>query len=173
MLSIKNPFGPRCGIVIFSKIPLVNPKFISYSYPKKVFVPLYTKLAQQGILSAEFKNLSLRIATTHLSSDNVHDLKPKNKLYNLIHTQSQQAVVFANKYSKNESLILAGDFNIAKDSILYQELLENAKVIDVFAREDTPSYFPDRVSYFYRAPADRCDFIFYKSQKNKINVLST
>src|SRR6266404_5089093 len=86
----KNPFGPRGGLAIFSKIPLIDPKFRSFSYPEKTFVPLYTKLAQQGILSAEIKELSLRIATTHFSSDTVHELTPANKLYNLIHSQSQQ-----------------------------------------------------------------------------------
>jgi endonuclease/exonuclease/phosphatase family metal-dependent hydrolase len=169
----KNPFGPRGGLVIFSKIPLTDPKFRSFSYPKNAFVPLYTKLAQQGILSAEIKELSLRIATTHFSSDTVHELTPANKLYNLIHSQSLQAAEFVNSTKNSESLILAGDFNIAKQSLLYKEFVTSTKVVDTFGKDTTPTYLPDRVSYFYRSPAGRPDNIYIKSSRRNIKILKT
>src|SRR6266567_3668477 len=65
----KNPLGPRGGLVIFSKFKLVNPRFITFSYPQNTYVPVYTKIAQQGMLSAEIDQTSLRIITTHLASD--------------------------------------------------------------------------------------------------------
>ncbi|SRR6266568_2685885 len=169
----KNPFGPRGGLVIFSKLPLSNLEFVSFSYPPKTFIPIYTRLAQQGILSAQIEDFSIRIATTHLSSDTIHNLTPKNKLYYLIKSQSQEVATVINRYAQEQSLILAGDFNIAKKSALYQEFLHKAQANDVFANDEKPTYFPDRVSYFYRAPADRCDYIFYKTRQKRIAVRSS
>jgi endonuclease/exonuclease/phosphatase family metal-dependent hydrolase len=169
----KNTFGPKGGLVIFSKIPLTDPKFHSFSYPDKAFVPLYTKLAQQGILSAELKDKRLRIVTTHFSSDTVHDLSPANKLYTLIHSQSRQTAEFVNSIANVESLILAGDFNIGKYSKLYREFVTSTKVVDVFGKDDVPTYLPDRVSYFYRSPAGRPDNIYIKSARKNIKILKT
>lgn len=170
----KNPFGPRGGLVIFSKFKLVKPDFVSFSYPEKTHVPVYTKLAQQGILSAEIKDSNLRILTTHLSSDNTHELTPENLLYPLIKNQSEEVARVANKFSQNNaSIILAGDFNIAKHSQLYTALLHNTKLTDVFEKDEIPTYYPDRVSYFYRSPQSRCDFIFVTSAHKNIKIRAT
>jgi endonuclease/exonuclease/phosphatase family metal-dependent hydrolase len=170
----KNFYGPLGGLVIFSKIPLTDPAFKTFSFPKKAVVPWYTRVMRHGILSAKVKNVPVRVATTHLSSDNVHDLTPKNTLYNLIKSQSEETAAWVNQYSsQEESLVLAGDFNIAKNSQLYQDLLVAAKITDAYAKADTPTYFPDRVSYFYQAPKDRCDFIFYKNGKKKLKIQTT
>lgn len=170
----KNPFGPRGGLVIFSKYKLVNPQFKSYSYPQNTYVPLYTKIAQQGILKAEIEQTNIRIITTHLSSDNTHELTTENKLYNLIKSQSQEIADVINKYvADKKSLIIAGDFNIAKRSSLYTNFLKSTQVSDVFEKDEIPTYYPDRVSYFYQSPKSRCDFIFVKSAHKNFKILKT
>lgn len=174
VLFQKNPFGPRGGLVIFSKNKLVNPAFFTFSYPKNAHIPLYTKIAQQGILSADIDQTAIRIITTHLTSDTVHDLKPHNKLYTLIKNQSKEVITLINNYSQTEKLlIIAGDFNIAKHSELYNAMLKNAKLNDTFEKDETPTYSPQRIPYFYAADADRCDYIFTKSGDKKITVIKT
>jgi endonuclease/exonuclease/phosphatase family metal-dependent hydrolase len=167
----KNLFGPRGGLVIFSKHPLVEKSDFSYSHPKGAFVPFYTTLAQPGMLSAIVKPFAIRIVTTHLSSDNEHNLTPKNKLYNLIRSQSEEAANVINRYTKQaESVVVAGDFNIAKGSVLYQSFLQNTALTDIYAKEVQPTYDPERVQFFYRAPADRCDFIFIDPREKRIRT---
>lgn len=61
--------------------------------------------------------------------------------------------------------------NIAKHSMLYDEFLKKTDVIDVFERDETPTYYPDRVSYFYKSPQGRCDYIFIKSPHNSFKIL--
>lgn len=168
----KNPFGPRGGLVIFSKIKLVNPAFFTFSYPKKAHIPLYTKIAQQGILSADIDQPAIRLITTHLTSDTVHDLKPHNKLYKLIKNQSEEVVKLINNYSETKKLlIIAGDFNIAKHSELYEAMMRNAELKDIFEKDETPTYSPQRIPYFYAADADRCDYIFAKSTGREIKIV--
>src|SRR5579862_4765564 len=102
----KNPFGPRGGLVIFSKHKLVEPKFFTFTYPDNTYVPLYTKAARLGILSAQIEQIPIHIFTTHLSSDVTHDLTSKNKLYKLIKNQSEEAANLINTYSQKEKSLI-------------------------------------------------------------------
>ena len=170
----KNIFGPRGGVVIFSKIPLTDQVFTDYKYHKGTYVPFYNRLACHGVLSAQIEGSPLRILASHLSSDTTHTLTPKNKLYNLIHSQSQQAAELINATVQKEfSVIFTVDLNIAKHTALYEEFLDKTKAEDAFAKDEFPTYYPDRVSYFYKSPESRCDFIFFKSPLKKIKVQET
>jgi endonuclease/exonuclease/phosphatase family metal-dependent hydrolase len=169
----KNIFGPSGGLAIFSKLPLVNEKFSRFTYPKKITIPFYTKIVQHGVLFATIEPFSIQIATSHLSSDTVHNLTPKNRLYDLIKSQSEQLADFINNNYKKDPLILTCDMNIAKHSTLHDSFLEKSEAIDVFEKDETPTYYPDRVSYFYKAPQGRCDYIFIKSPHNKFKIMST
>jgi endonuclease/exonuclease/phosphatase family metal-dependent hydrolase len=167
----KNPVGPKGGLVIFSRYQLTNKTVFTYTYPTNATVPFYTRLAQPSILSALIHPFGVRIVTTHLSSDNVHDLSPENKLYLLIQSQSKEAAEQINLLKKGkEPIILAGDFNIAKGSALYKTLLHQSELTDMYAKEEQPTYDPKRVKFFYRAPADRCDFIFIDPRGKRIKT---
>src|SRR5882672_6943780 len=41
--------GPRGGLVIFSKLPLSNQDYQTYSFPSNAHAPFYWKIATQGI----------------------------------------------------------------------------------------------------------------------------
>ena len=168
----KTSFGPRGGLAIFSKVPLVNPQYFSYTNPKNVFIPIYDKVVRHGILSAQLENTNIKIVTTHLSSDTTHVLTPENKLYPLISVQAKELADFIHK-NKSFSSIIALDFNIAKHSVLYEKFLKETSVSDVFDKDEVPTYYPDRVSYFYQSPQSRIDFIFVKSVHKNFKIIKT
>jgi len=169
----KNPLGPRGGLVIFSKLKLTTKEFFTYIRPSHANVPLYVPLAQPGMLSAIIESFGIRICTTHLSSDVVHNLTPKNKLYQLIKSQTQEAAKLVNQYTKNGyPLILTGDFNIAKHSDLHEEFIKQTSASDVFVKEERPTYDPDRTTFFYKSPPGRIDFIFTKSRQEIKPILT-
>lgn len=146
----KSIFGPRGGLVIFSKYPLSHREYVAYSFPKAARAQFYWKIAKQGMLSCMIEDFSIRLITTHLSSDTEHNLTPENRLYTLIANQLNEAADTINKYTKTGiPLILTGDFNIAKHSTLYQKFVKQAKVYDIFGNIDKPTYSPDRIKYFY------------------------
>jgi endonuclease/exonuclease/phosphatase family metal-dependent hydrolase len=171
---VYKPFslGLYGGLAIYSKIPLVFESFHVYSYPKGIFVPPYTRLARSGILVAKCRDIPLRLVTTHLSSDVVHNLTPQSKFYKLISTQLEQAVDLFTNLSKKAPVIMTGDFNISNRSTLYDSFLERTKAQDVFKGDVTPSYNFNRIPYIYPAQtSERIDYIFYKGQA-PLNVLS-
>lgn len=171
----KNPLGPRGGLVIFSKIPFSDKSYFAYSYPKKGFIPWYAYLAQHGILSCSLPSFSLRLSTTHLSSDFVHDLTPKDKFYLYIKSQAEEAAVEFNKMvNKFQSVILAGDFNIAKGSELYQSFVRTTKATDIFKDDNDPTYYNDRIPFVFTAVSpNRIDTVFVRSNKQAITTKKT
>lgn len=170
----KSIIGPKGGLVIFSKFPLIHKEYVTYSYPTNARVPFYTKIVQNGVLTCTIQPFSLRLCATHLSSDTVHNLFPEHKFYKLIRNQMLEAAVAVNHYAKRgESVIIVGDFNIAKHSQLYREFLKNSNAIDIFASEDQPTYYPDRIPYIYPAIApNRIDYMFLSSNA-KVRIRKT
>ena len=171
----KNILGPRGGLAIFSKYPLTQQEFLKYSFPGGAAVPFYTKIAQPGLLSCTIKDFSLRIGTTHLSSDLVHKLTPKDKLYKLIKSQSQEAAAQVNRYAeKFDTTLLMGDFNIAKHSELYTSFLAQTQTKDLFANDELKTYYRDRFNYIYTAyNSERIDYMFLKTATNKLKITKT
>ncbi len=166
----KNPLGPKGGLAIFSKLPLTNTEFTTYSIPKKARFPFHTKLAQNGVLSSTIESFPLRICTTHLTSDIEHNLTPKNIYYSLIQGQSIEAANIFNNYAKDgQSTIMTGDFNIAKHSSFYVEFLRKTNAIDVFAKDETATYYKERLGFYFKAVASsRIDYIFCKAKNIKL-----
>lgn len=164
-----SPFGVYGGLAIYSKVPISFEEFHLYSYPQGTAIPFYTRLAKSGILVCKLQDVPLRLATTHLTTDTVHNITPKNKRYNLIRSQILQA---ADLFTHNEtSIVLTGDFNTAKNSMLYNEFLKTTDAIDSFSEFDDITYSPQRTPYRFPAEvASRIDFIFYKQHKNRIKM---
>ena len=168
-IAKRSPFGLFGGLAIYSKLPLTFEEFHLYSYPPGTAIPFYTRLAKSGILVCNLQDIPLRLATTHLTTDTVHNITPKNKRYNLIRSQILQA---ADLFKDDEkSIVLTGDFNTAKHSMLYNEFLKTTDAIDTFSEFEDITYSPERTPYRFPAEqASRIDFVFYKSHKTRITM---
>jgi exonuclease III len=166
----KNPLGPRGGLVIFSKLPLSKPNFHTYSIPKNARFPFHARFEKKGVLSSIIEPFSITISTTHLTSDDEHNLTPKNDYYSLIKSQSIEAANVFNNYAKSgQPIIMTGDFNIAKHSILYNEFLEATHANDIFEKDETATYYKERLGFYFKALAsNRIDYIFYKAKNVQI-----
>lgn len=162
-----SPFGLYGGLAIYSKVPLTFQRYHIYTYPPGTAIPFYTRLARSGILVCQLQDVPLTLATTHLTTDTVHDLTPKNKYYNLIRSQILQAAELFRE--TEQSVILTGDFNTAKGSLLYKEFLQVTGAKDTFAATDKITYSPERTPYRFPAEEEsRIDYIFYKENKDTI-----
>ncbi|HSX10011.1 MAG TPA: endonuclease/exonuclease/phosphatase family protein [Candidatus Saccharimonadales bacterium] len=169
-----NPLGPRGGLVIFSKTKLTDTNFFTYSFPKEASVPFYAPISQPGMLISKCRDYQINIATTHLSSDIEHDLTPKNRLYALIKNQLEECANVVKRYAKNnDSFILAGDFNIAKESQLYKNFKSETSLEDIFISKNKPTYDPTRIKYFYKAKEGICDYVWLKTVTKQVAVAKT
>ncbi len=169
-------YGPKGGLVIFSKIPLEKVAYKTYSklgnFKNK---SIYSKFVRNGVLLCKVKNMPLFILNTQVITDFEFDWSSQNRFYQSVSSQVDEAAKIINNLSeKGHAVLAAGDFNIAKGAKLYLDFLNNSKAVDLFGHYSHPTYYRDRLNYLFKGKkSDRIDFIFLKNNKRKIDVIST
>lgn len=167
--------GPRGGVVIFSKIPFERVEYIDFNdrgnYTNKAITGQVTR---KGILLAQLKNSQTWILTTHLIQNSDYPWienvwSENNKFSGLIQSQlDQTASVVKTLVGAGTDVVLTGDFNIPKRTNLYKLFIKDAKVVDAFAKFNSPTYHASFIPE--TANAERLDYIFYSSPRNKISA---
>jgi len=168
-------YGPKGGLVILSKMPLENITYRSFtSLGSLINLSFYTHLIKNGILMAKVKNHPLYIMNTHLVTDWEFEWSPQNHYYATVQTQVREVIKQVNLLTKRgQSVLLMGDFNMKKHSRLYEELLQQTSMSDVFKSETFPTYHCDRLDYKFKGlTSERIDFLFLKEEKTKMHVKS-
>ena len=164
-------YGPRGGLVIFSKHPLTDIEYINFqkrgSLLNKSFV---AKVIRNGILTATILKTSMVILNTHLTPNMDYNYSQNNRYSKFSEAQLiQLAQVIKDFVADDKKVLLGGDLNAAKNSYLYKTFLSLSKAIDIFAREDSPTQHQE----YYPAHQEvtRIDYIFYAG-KSKPKILS-
>ncbi len=166
-------FGPRGGLVVFSRYPLEKAKYTDFhkhgSLRNKTFV---AKIIQNGILRTKIKNSSFTILNTYITSGADQNWSETSKFHNLKFLQLQQLSLATELEKKmGNDVVIAGDFNIHKNSTLYKEFLKLTKVVDLFADSTEPTihkrFLPDE------AMLPRLDYIFTNLTGFDIKTIST
>jgi endonuclease/exonuclease/phosphatase family metal-dependent hydrolase len=166
-------YGPRGGLVILSKMPLEDITYINFaSLGSLKNLSFYTHLIKNGILSAKIEGHPVQILNTHLVTDWEFEWSPQNLYYNTVQTQVREVIKHVMHLTKKgQSVLLMGDFNMKKHSLLYDELIEKTKMKDIFEKETSPTYFIERLDYKFKGKtSERIDFIFVKEEKAKVKA---
>lgn len=169
-------YGPKGGLVIFSKVPLESIKYIQYSNLGSLYnTTIYSRIVRNGILLCKIKNTAITILNTHLTSDFYFKWTPKNKLYPTVKSQVMEAASLINKLSvENKTLILAGDFNMGKDTKLYNAFIKATNMTDPFKLFSIPTYQVEKLHYFFKAKRSaRIDYVFFKKGSEQLEVTGT
>lgn len=165
-------YGPRGGLVIFSKHPIEQTQYINYktrgSLLNKSFV---AHVIQNGILSCKLKNKPYVILNTYVTPNMDYDYSKTNRFSRYIEAQLRQlATVSKNLASQGNAVFIGGDFNTDKNSYLYNTFKEASKATDIFSRHTLPTkhqdYYPSHVK------VSRIDHLFVISQKKPV-ILAT
>ncbi len=135
-------YGPRGGLVLFSKIPLTRYSYIDFEkkgvwWNKSITGPLTRK----GVLIAKLTDCPLYILNTHLTQNSDHDWDTTNRYASYLQNQLAQFVgIIRLLRGSMASILVAGDFNLPHDSVYYKEFLEAAKLVDPFKKETFSTY---------------------------------
>jgi endonuclease/exonuclease/phosphatase family metal-dependent hydrolase len=166
-------YGPKGGLAIFSKVPIESKRYDSFASLGSL--TMYTQLLRNGVLSCKLKNLPVRILNTHLITDFEYEASKTNKYYPYVHQQIKETGVLMNTLAETgDTVITAGDFNLAKYDPTYKEFLKDTGALDVFAKETKPTYFHDRLQWHYHATKSvRIDYIFLRDKYDRIQITST
>lgn len=153
-------YGPRGGLLILSRSPLEQVSYEDFrksgSYRDKSIVGMVNR---RGILSAKVASLPLWIINTHLTQNSDHDWSANNRYLPYLLSQLDQLNQFIKDVKKRSSYILGGDFNMPKDTHIYDQFISESKVHDVFEKD----YFPTYHEHFLPrgARVGRLDYLFY------------
>jgi endonuclease/exonuclease/phosphatase family metal-dependent hydrolase len=137
--------GPKAGLVTFSKVPLRRQCFMTLSTHK-------------GLLFSENRD-GLVVVNAHLIANKDGDWSQANRHYPLHKAQLSRVKEFlARSDYESRSIILTGDFNVAKNSDLYGYFTEESSWQDTMKDDFTPTFhseylpkgrMPQRIDYMF------------------------
>lgn len=153
-------FGPRGGLVLFSRLPLTDIVYTDFqqhgSFKNKTFV---AKIIQNGILRCRLANIPLSILNTYITSGADQIWSDHSKFHNLKLLQlNQLALAITEEKKQDHNVLTAGDFNIHKNSTLYNEFLSRSESIDLFNNFSQPTVH--KAFLPQEALEPRLDYIF-------------
>jgi len=159
-------YGPRGGMVMFSKYPLSDCHYIDFkkhgSFRDKSFI---FKITQNGIVVVRVAERNTYVLNTTVSADADHDWSPQSKYNSLNSLQLSQIAYTMNTLAALKSTVIAvGDFNMKQDSALYHDFCAQTNAENIFAKAAIPTQHPDFL------PKDlpetpRLDYVFVKSTR--------
>ncbi len=165
-------YGPKGGLVIFSKIPFELHQYVDFkkrgTFVNKSFI---AHVIRNGVLIAKSTHLPIYILNTHLTPNPDFDWRMENRYCKYILAQLEQIAIIINRLSaKGQGILAGGDFNTAKDSELYKRFIKLTKLVDVFAEHKTPTFHQEYLSK--KKKTKRIDYIFISNGNRKLSILS-
>lgn len=174
-------YGPRGGLVIFSKLPLEKSYYHDFLNKGKVYNKSITGLlSQKGILMAKIQKTNLWLFNTHLTQNSDHNWSVENRFTPILLSQLQQVIVHTRTIVKRgESVIIAGDFNMPKDTPFYRDFIKQSGMKDIFAKDFFSTYHQSflpqgasvgRVDYMFCSPeisVKKTSYILQQPSKNE------
>lgn len=145
---VRSLLGPKAGLVIFSRLPLHGARYVGV-----------TQGTKKGMLITKIGTVS--VVNVHLSANKDGDWSPTNRYHA---KQSIQLNDVARQLSQiGGDLVIAGDFNLARHSDLYDIFIDRTHLYDTAGTNDVPSFHAAFL------PTDRTpvciDFIFTRNLK--------
>ncbi|MBI5122787.1 endonuclease/exonuclease/phosphatase family protein [Candidatus Roizmanbacteria bacterium] len=172
----KNFFhGPKGGLLIVSKLPIEKMIFKRFDKLGSLNnISFFSHIVQNGLLMAKIKDQPIVIINAHTFSDFEFDWSQTNKYYEHVEDEVKQTASEINTLvNQKKTVIIAGDFNMKKDSTLYKDFLQKTGATDTFNSETSPTYYNDRLDYKFKGKISaRIDFVFVNEGKKKIKIAS-
>ena len=154
----KSFFGVSSGVVIFSKHPIIEEKFVAYSKSKGA-----DGLAKKGVVLAKirFGKQDVHIVGTHLQAG------VSSKAKNVQKSQLTELANTVNLIGDSSIVILAGDFNITPDEKLFAYLSNSleVKLPDLSPPLYATANFADQDLFPAEGDPVWIDYIFLKQTK--------
>ncbi|HEY3559558.1 MAG TPA: endonuclease/exonuclease/phosphatase family protein [Kribbella sp.] len=131
--------GPAGGLVTFTRHPAVGTR-----YRRFPAAPTTAGLRRRARLDARLKGVlftrlpGLTVLNTHLLANHDGDWSTANRYYPIHHAQLTALTQYAG--SVEGPMVLAGDFNIARDTDLYRDFLRSSGLVDAFGDDCPPTF---------------------------------
>lgn len=156
-----NAAGPRGGLVTMSRLPLSGSEYHGFGRPPTApGVPPHVLLRayRSGALVTRLTGPELTVVTTHPVANWDGDWSPANRFYPL--HRAQLAALSHLVATHQGPVMVCGDFNVDRGSVLFSEFIENTGLADAFGGTCPPTF---RAEYLPDGALPHCiDFILTK-----------
>lgn len=165
-------YGPRGGLVTFSKYPIEKVEYINFKKRGSFFNSSFiAHIIKNGILICKLKDIPLVILNVHATPNLDHDDSKNNRFIKYIEAQLEQIAGLTKEIlRKKENIVLAGDLNVAKNSYSYNNFVKISGLKDIFDDFDTPTQHQEYLQK--NKKVKRIDYIFLSDTQTKINIYS-
>lgn len=163
-------YGPKGGLVIFTKIPFEKVEYIKFRksgvyWNKSITGPLTRK----GMLLMKVAKEPMWLINTHLTQNSDWNWNASNRFAKFLVLQLEQCADTVKTLSAiGNKIFLAGDFNLSKDSALYRDFVKDANLVDVFAKDNFPTTHPEFAPKGRKL--ERIDYMF-TTKKNELKII--
>lgn len=157
-------FGPKAGLVTFSRTPITRHSHRLFSKVGNIFDrSIISVLGKKGMLVSRHQDTGLYSINTHFSANFSNDWNTKNRDTLLLELQVDE--LQREIMTTPGSCIISGDLNIQKNSYLYKKIMQ-ADIDDVFADYTGATH---RGDVFVASDQElQLDYIFFS--KNKLTI---
>ncbi|GAA3381979.1 endonuclease/exonuclease/phosphatase family protein [Cryptosporangium minutisporangium] len=171
--------GPAGGLVTFSRYPLDEPRFRSFSgtAPRTSSLAFRAQRAinarRQGMLATAISGWNVVIGNAHLTANKDGDWSPGSRYYRFHEEQVAVLHTFLREVRSPETTltVVSGDFNIAADSKLYPLITEDGAWRDPFRDSDAVTYHPEFLPA--GATGHRIDYVLLSGDEARFPVLDS
>ena len=154
----RSTLGPAGGLVTFSRMPVSGQDYHGFGAPPDApGVPRHvrSRARLKGALVTRLARPGLCVVTTHPVANWDGDWSPGNRFYPL--HRAQLAVLEQVMREVSGPAVLCGDFNLARDSSLFDDFIRDTGLSDAFEGECPPTF---RAEYLPPGKPPHCiDFI--------------
>ncbi|MEI7850033.1 MAG: endonuclease/exonuclease/phosphatase family protein [Chloroflexota bacterium] len=144
-------WAPKGGLLTLSKSMYETSHFIPYSERGKLFSLGFGDWAlHKGMLRTQFQvgQHPVVVMNTHVQANYLAKWSPSNNQARIQSKQMEHLAQQVQAEAPEALVIVCGDFNFPRHAYLYEELMSQSGLVDVFADDPRPTYMP-----FPMAPA--------------------
>lgn len=133
-------FGPRGGMVTFSKLPIKESEYINFKKRGSLFnSSVISHIVRNGVLLCRLKDTPMVVMNVHATPNLDHDHKRENRFEKYIEAQLSQIATLIKKFAEGSIVVVAGDLNTAKDEPNYNKFINDTSLKDLFADHLSPT----------------------------------
>lgn len=164
-------FSPKGGVVIFSKLPFRETRYINFTRSGSVLNKSFIAgVMKRGLLVGFLKDMPLCVINTHLTHNTDHNWSSENRYMKFQKIQLDQIIMYLRGLeSQSNSILLAGDFNVPKSANAFNQFVKEAKLTDIFEEHHTTTYHEQYT--FKESKLGRVDHLLLLPNKHKIRIL--
>jgi endonuclease/exonuclease/phosphatase family metal-dependent hydrolase len=138
-------YAPKGGLLTLAGSPIVEASFTLYPERGRWFAPTLADIAlHKGALVArvEVGGVPVVAINTHLSANYSGDWRRTSPYARTEYAQLTQLAEIVAAQPAEALVVVMGDFNVPRDTWLYQEFMARSGLTDPLARDPRPTYRP-------------------------------